>query len=550
VTEQTQVPSDAPAPGTPAPPPAPEHGGGWAPLRHPDFRRLWSAQFTSNVGSWMQTVAAQWVMISLTRSALLLSAISAAGSIPVLLLAIPAGTLGDLVDRKRLILASQLVMLVAAAVMAVLSAAGGLTPAVLLALLFAIGVGNAAGAPTWQTLSPELVPPPDRPQAIALGSVNQNLARAVGPAIGGVLLAATSAAIVFGVNAVSFVAVIVAVAITAIPVRKLTLPREHAVAAVRAGGRYVANSPQLLALIARSVAFILPAGALWALLPLVANHRLGLGSAGYGLLLGCVGVGALAAATLGPALRQRLSPAAIYALACVIVAAAALLLATTHSVALAVVALVAAGAAWITGLGLLGAAYQGQLPGWVKARGVSYYLVAFQGANAIGALALGGVAQGSSVSTALIVLAAMLAVAVPVTWRLALPAAVASAPLSEQPLPLPEVTPVQEGPVAITVDYQLAPGQADKFVAQSEELRRVRRRTGALHWHLHQDLADPNRFEELFVVGSWEEHERQHERLTGNELDVLNAIDTMLAPGETRTARHFAGIRPPRRHPG
>jgi MFS family permease len=548
VSEQTQVPSDPAVTGTAVAAPAPEHGGGWAPLRYADFRRLWAAQFTSNVGSWMQTVAAQWVMISLTSSALLLSAISAASSIPVLLLAIPAGTLGDLVDRKRLILASQLLMLIAAAVLAVLSAAGGLTPAVLLALLFLIGVGGAAGAPTWQTLSPELVPAPDRPQAIALGSVNQNLARAVGPAIGGVLLAATSAALVFGVNAVSFVAVIVAVAITAIPVRKLTLPREHAVAAVRAGGRYVANSPQLLSLIGRSIAFIFPAGALWALLPLVARHRLGLGSAGYGLLLGCVGVGALAAATLGPALRQRLSPASIYALACVVVAAASLLLATTHSIALAVVALVAAGAAWITGLGLLGAAYQGQLPAWVKARGVSYYLVAFQGANAIGALALGGVAQGSSVTTALLVLAAMLAVAVPVTWRLALPAAVASAPLSEEPLPLPALTSVQEGPVAIMVDYRLAPGQADAFIALSAELRRVRRRTGALHWHLHRDLADLDRFEEMFIVGSWEEHERQHERLAGHELDVLNTIDGMLAPGEQRTAHHFVGVRPPRRH--
>jgi MFS family permease len=278
-------------------------------MREPDFRRLWSAQFVSNIGSWMQTVAAQWVMLSLTTSALLVSAISAAASIPVLLLAVPAGALGDLADRKRLILATQLLMLLAAAALAVLSLESALTPAILLALLFVIGCGTAASAPTWQTLQPELVPAANRSDAIALGSVNQNLARAIGPALGGLLLAATSAAALFAVNAVSFVAVLVAVAVTAVPKRGVTLPVEHALDAARAGGRYVANSPTLLALIARATVFIFPAGATWALLPLVARHKLGLGSIGYGLLLGCVGVGALGAATFGPALRQRMARA-------------------------------------------------------------------------------------------------------------------------------------------------------------------------------------------------------------------------------------------------
>ena len=255
-------------------------------MRYSAFRRLWCAQFTSNIGSWMQTVAAQWVMTSLTSSALLLSAISAAGSIPVLLFAIPAGALGDLVDRKRLIVAGQLLMLVAAALLAVLSAVGGLTPSVLIALLFIIGAGGAISAPTWQTLQPELVPGDLRTPAIQLGSVNQNLARAVGPAIGGVLLAATSAALVFGVNAASFVAVVGVVMVTRIPARKSDLPREHALSAVRAGGRFVVSSPALLAVIVRAMAFVFFAGALWALLPLVARFRLGLGSGGTVCCLG------------------------------------------------------------------------------------------------------------------------------------------------------------------------------------------------------------------------------------------------------------------------
>jgi MFS family permease len=495
----------------------------------------------------MQTVAAQWVMISLTSSALLLSAIPAAGSIPVLLLAVPSGVLGDLLDRRRVILASQSLMLLAAIALAVLATAGAITPVLLLALLFVIGIGGAASAPTWQTLQPELVPPADRPQAIALGSVNQNLARAVGPALGGLLLAATSASIVFLANAVSFLAVLGAVAAAAIPARKLTLPREHAIAAVRAGGRYVVNSPTLLALVARAVAFIFPAGAIWALLPLVARDRLGLGSAGYGMLLGCVGIGALAAVTFGPAVRRRFTPRTLYALACVVVAAASILLAVTHSIELAVVALVAAGGAWITGLGLLGAGYQGELPPWVKARGLSYYLIAFQGANGIGSLALGGIAQASSVSTALFVVGAGLAIVVVATWRLALPAAAPSSGLSEQPLPLPDVeAPVAAGPVVITVDYPLASGKDSAFITAAVGLRRVRRRTGATHWHLTRDLADGDLFLETFVVGSWEEHERQHARLDGRGRAVLEEIDALLRPGEARVARHAVGVRPPR----
>ena len=495
----------------------------------------------------MQTVAAQWVMISLTNSALLLSAISAAGSLPIFLLAIPAGALGDLLDRRRLILASQALMLLAAVALAVLASTGGLTPGTLLGLLFVIGIGGAASAPTWQTLQPELVPLADRPQAIALGSVNQNLARAVGPAIGGLLLAATSAAFVFLANAVSFVAVLGAVAVTAVPALTRSLPREHVAAAVRSGGRFVINSPTLLALIVRASAFIFPAGAIWALLPLVARHRLGLGSAGYGVLLGCVGLGALGAATFGPALRRHVAPRAIYVLACLALAIAALALAITHSTAVAVAALIVAGAAWITALGLLGAAYQGELPRWVKARGLSYYLVAFQGANAIGALVLGAVAQANSVAVALDVVAASLTVVAATTWPLALPASAAGIALSEVPLPLPHLNPpVKEGPIVISVTYHIRPGKHTAFLQAARELRRTRRRTGATHWHLHQDLADSNLFEEMFVVGSWQDHERQHARLQGREREVLDTIDDLLQTGEPRVASHALAIRPTR----
>lgn len=497
----------------------------------------------------MQTVAAQWVMLSLTRSALLIAAVQAASSLPVFALAIPSGALGDLVDRRRLILVTQVVMLVAAAAMAVLSAAGVLTAGALLALLFLIGCGTAASAPTWQTLQPELAPPDQRPEAIALGSVNQNLARAIGPAVGGLLLAATSAAVVFGVNALSFVAVVGAVAVTAIPARAETIGREHAVDAVRAGGRYVANSPVLLALIVRAAGFIFPAGAVWALLPLVARGRLHLGSLGYGLLLGCVGVGALLAATYGPALRRALTPPALYAAAATAVAAGAVVLAVSHSVALDAVALVWAGAAWITGIGLLGAAYQTSMPAWVKARGMSYYLIAFQGSNAIGALVFGALAGATTTSTALVVMAVVLAGVVLLLWRLPLPAPETQDVVSADPWPLPDIgdDPSGTGPVMVQVVWRVGEERVGEFLAGVAQLRRLRRRTGAISWRIYRDTSDTAALIETFVVGSWEEHERQHARLSAADLKTIDAASELTEDPAERPVRHLLAV-PTGRH--
>jgi MFS family permease len=528
-------------------------GSGWAPMREPDFRRLWSAQFVSNIGSWMQTVAAQWVMLSLTTSALLVTAISAASSIPVLLLAVPAGALGDLADRKRLIFATQVLMLLAAAALAVLSVESALTPTLLLVLLFVIGCGSAASAPTWQTLQPELVKPESRSEAIALGSVNQNLARAIGPALGGLLLAATSASVLFGVNALSFVAVLVAVAATAVPKRNLTLPVEHALDAARAGGRFVANSPTLLALIARATAFIFPAGATWALLPLVARHKLGLGSTGYGLLLGCVGVGALGAATFGPALRARIAPRVLYSCSSLVIAASAIMLAFSSSVLLDAVALVASGGAWISGIGLLAAAYQTQMPPWVKARGMSYYLIAFQGSNAVGGLAFGAVAQASSVTDSFLAISGCLLVGSLATWRLALPRAVALEAEPGEPwllpqLEIPEGTDgADAGPVLVRALWSVEPAKLDDFEALARELRRLRRRTGASSWRLYHEAEDEHELVETFIVGSWAEHERQHARLSAEDAAVIAQLELTLRAGSRRVVDHSIAVATGRR---
>jgi MFS family permease len=526
-----------------APPASSTAHSGWAPLSYPDFRRLWTAQFVSNIGTWMQTVAAQWVMLSLTSSATLVASIGAAASLPVLLLGIPAGALGDLIDRKKLIAGSQLLMLLAATGLAGAAAAHALTPALLLALLFLIGCGSAASASTWQTLQPELVPGPARTEAIALGSVNLNLARAVGPALGGALLAASSAAVVFGVNAASFVAVLAAVALTAIPRRPAAVPPEHALDATRAGGRFVANSPALLGLIARAALFVFPAGATWALLPLVASNKLGLGSGGYGLLLGCVGLGAIGAATFGPGLRRRLSPRALYALAAALVAGAAAVLAASSTVGIDAVVLVVGGAAWILCLGLLGASYQSTMPPWVKARGMSYYLVAFQGSIAVGAITYGAVAEANSLDAGLLAVAGTLVVALAVTWPLPLPrpAGIDTHPVDPLPLPATEVA-GDAGTIMVTIHWPVREDAASSFLALAKDLQRLRRRTGAISWRLYQSVEQPADFVETFIDGSWDEHMRQHARLYPSDAAVLADLDATLRPGETRSVEHSVAV--------
>jgi MFS family permease len=530
---------------TPIAEPAPGRSG-WSPLRFTAFRRWWLANLTSNVGSWMQTVAAQWVMTTLTSSAFLVGAIQGT-NLPVLLLAVPGGVLGDLLNRKKLIIAGQAVMLASAAALGALDLAGLVTPAVLLILLCGVGVGQGLTGPIAQTLQPELVPASERPQAIALGSVNQNLARAIGPAIGGLLLAATSAALVFFVNAASFLAVIGVVAIVSVPARVLTLPREHVRSATIAGARFVRNSPALLAIMVRAAAFAFFASGVWALLPLVARHTLGLGSGGYGLLLGAVGIGAVLGATFSPAIRGALSPRALMAACAAAIAACGVVLAVSHVAVIDGALLALSGMGWILGLGQLNASFQSTLPSWVKARGMAFYTVAFQGASGTGALALGAVAQATSLKTGLLVLAAGLIAGAAATFRLSLPrpGQIDVTPADAMPLPV-----IPEGPVGrvfVTASYDVAPGNEEAFLAYSDRLKHFRQRTGGMRWGLFVDEQKSGRYLETFLVETWEEHERQHVRATEHDANLLEQLDGLLVPGTHREVHHYLTA-PPQSH--
>src|SRR3954449_314136 len=327
----------------------------WAPLKIKLYRWLLIAQFASNIGTWMQTVGAQWLMGDLTHDPLQVALVQTATSLPVFLLGFPAGAVGDVFDRRRVLLVSQAFMLAAAALLAFLTFKDDVTPWVLLGVTFAIGAGRALTAPSWQAVQPQLVGRALIPQAAALGAASVNVARAVGPALGGALVAAAGAAYVFGVNAVSFLGVLAVLVMWRRVHVESPLGPEHVRGALRAGTRYVRSSPRMKAILARSAVFVVFASAMWALLPIVARSQLGLGSGGYGLLLGAVGVGAVLGTATLPRLRARFSLDHVVAGAGVAFALACAVLAWVHVVAIVGVALVVTGFAWIAALSSLNA---------------------------------------------------------------------------------------------------------------------------------------------------------------------------------------------------
>ena len=522
--------------------PATSNPSAWGPFRSRDFARMASAQFLSNVGGWMQTIGAQELMLTLTTSATLVALIQTAAGLPVVLLAVPAGAIGDLVDRRRLLIASQAFMLLAALALAGLTLAGLVTPWVLLALIFAVGAGQTLTSPTWQTLQPELVAPEDRTQAIALGAVNQNLSRAVGPAIGGALYAASGAAALFFVNAASFVPVLGAVARWRGGARpRSAAAPEQVLGAMRAGARYIAASPSLRVILLRAGMFMFFANSIWALLPLVARTRLHLGSGGYGLLLGGVGIGAVAGAAVLPRLRTRVTPQSLMSVSTLAFAGVTLALAYVHANAAAAAALVIGGFTWILVLSTLNSLYQSALPGWAKARGMSYYLVVFQGAGALGSAAFGVFAQSSGLTHALLAAAVGLALVAFVGLRLPFKPIAPQELLPGGDWPTPQLVDatVPEGAVMVSVEYRPRAGLEQDLLDALHAARYARRRTGAVSWRAWRDAADPGHVLEQFIVGSWNEHLRQHERVSRRDEERFDAIKAMTDPDRPATVTHW-----------
>jgi MFS family permease len=515
----------------------------WSPLRHPAFRALWIAQTVSNVGTWMQTVGAQWLIVSLGGSAFTVSLVQTATTLPTFLVGLVAGALGDIFDRRKIMIGSQAFMLLAAALLGGLTLADQIGVATVLLLTFAIGLGSALLRPSWQAVQPELVESDEIPQAAALNGVSMNMARAVGPAIGGVVVAVANAGAVFIANAVSFLGVIAVLLRWKRPAQESALGAEHLLQAIRTGTRYVRWSPRLRAVLWRTLAFCAFSSALWALLPVIAHRRLGLGSGGYGLLLGAVGVGAIAGAFALPAARRRWSPDGVVVAGTLAFVVASLVLGFVRSVPVVALALVLAGMAWIGVLSLLNASAQVALPAWVRARGMGMYLLVFQGGQAFGSALWGLVATHTSLPTALVAVAGGLLVALAISsrrHRLATPFELDLSPSVHWTEPELAVEPAPDRPVLVRTVYRIAPENHDEFREVMRRLGRSRRRTGAERWSLYQDVADPDRFIENFVVRSWDDHLRQHyERSTKLDASLEQRAHELTVDGSEPETEHM-----------
>jgi MFS family permease len=480
----------------------------------PVFRALWIATVVSNVGTWMQNVGAAWLMMSLSPSPTLVALVQAATSLPVFLVGLPAGALADIVDRRRLLLWTQGWMLVTTAILSGLTFHNVVTPWVLLTLTFALGLGAALDAPAWQAIVSELVPRSDLQAAVTLNGVGFNVARAVGPALGGIVVAVAGVGAVFLLNAVSFLGVLMVLFRWQRTPRENALPPEHVLGAMRAGLRYVRYAVSVRAVFIRTGLVMLCGSALWALLPLVARAELGLDAISYGMLLGALGVGAVAGATILPRIRQRIAVDPLIAGATVLFAAVTIALAYVQAFAWLCVAMAGGGLAWITLMSSFNTAVQTSVPAWVRARALAVYLLVSQGGLAAGSVVWGAVAGHMGTTTALLCAACGLILGLVVTVYYHIDReAVDVTPSLHWPEPTMTGAPrPEDGPVLVTIEYHIDPHHAGDFAAAMQDLSVVRRRDGAMYWELFRDGADPCRYLEIFLTESWAEHLRQHTR--------------------------------------
>jgi len=520
-----------------------------APLRNRVYRDLFIASFVSNIGTWMQNVGAQWFLVEKHSSALIVALVQTASLGPTLVLGLLAGVLADLFDRRRLLMVLQSYAVLVTLALAVVTYLGRLGPTSLLMFTVALGCASALTGPAWQAIQPELVPREQIPAAATLSSVSANVARAIGPAIGGVVVAWAGPAAVFGINAISFAGIIVVLAGWKRPKQSAPIEREHLGQAIITGLEYVRNGPIFRRILLRAGLFVFPASALFALLPVAAAHTWHLGASGYGVALGEIGFGAVLAVVIAAQVRQNVSANALLAVGAAVYGCAPLAVAWLPFAA-ATPVLVLSGMAWLITLTTLNAEAQLVLPRWVRARGLSVYLLVFTGSQALGSYMWGLVATRAGLNVALIWSAVLLGAA-----------ALSVAALPLRPFPAdrsldvstawPEPTVVFEphpndGPVLVNTRYRVSTENLDPFVEAMSAVRRSRLRTGGHSWRLYHSPEDPDTVIERFTVPSWSEFQRQHtERWLDYDHEAVSKAVGYTIDG-TSNQQYYLAFRVPR----
>jgi MFS family permease len=520
----------------------------WNPFRSRVFAVIWGATVAANIGTWMYTAAAGWLMTSLSSDPLIVSLVQVANSLPMFLFALPAGALADIVDKRMLLLVVEIATTIVSFIFAGLVWFGLVNPANLLFFVFLIGIGAALSAPPWQAIVPSLVPKDDLPAAVAANSIGVNVSRAIGPALGGVLINILGIASPFVINGVSNVGTIAALVWWRPPPSGGHLPPERFISAMRAGVRYAANDPALRATLIRAAAFFFFASTYWALLPLVARNQLHGGPELYGGLLGAIGVGAICAIfVLGP-LRTKLGPNRVVAIGTIGTAAALVLFGLARNPAVAVAASLLAGICWLVSLATLNVSAQFSIPNWVRGRGLAIYVTAFFGSMTAGSVVWGQVAGmvGLPMTHFIAAAGALLAIALSWRWKLQAGSGADLAPSMHWPAPaISDDVEADHGPVAVTVEYVVLEADREAFLVAVAKLGRERRRDGAFDWEILEDAAQPGRFIEAFWLETWLEHLYQHERVTNADRVVQAQVDAFHHDGIPNVT-HFVSAKPRR----
>lgn len=513
----------------------------WQPLHQRVFRMLWIATVVSNIGSWMSDIGVNWTMLSLSADPLAVALVQAASSLPMFLFVLPAGVLADIIERRKILLFSQVWSFCAAAGLALLSFTGNVTPEVLLAATFLLSTGAALSSPAFQAIVPDLVDKQELSPAIALNSLGINISRAIGPALGGLILSFAGPWMVFLLNALSVVGVAVVLHRWKPQATVQRLPPEHFFTAIRGGLRYVHAAPVLQNVLARTVAFFLFGSAGWAMLPLVARRELGLGPGGYGIMLACIGVGAICGAVLLPKLRKRLNADQMMVAASLLFAITMLALAFIRHVWLLNAFEFFTGFSWIAVLSTLNVGAQRSAARWVKARALAVYLTVFFGSMTVGSAIWGKLASEFGVAWSLCAatVGMVLGATTVLRWRLEKDAALNLDILDPAGGTANITIPHERGPVMVSCEYRIDPQDTHEFTLAMQDMRRVRRRTGAMGWAVYEDAVQPGVFVETWVMGSWIEHLRQHERHTVNDQRIRERVLAFHQGDEPPVVRHL-----------
>lgn len=528
------------------PSPAIKNSSAWAPLLFPVFKMIWLAALVSNIGTWMEAVGESWLMATLTTNPLLISLIQASIALPIFLLALPAGALADILDRRRYLLILQIIMCITVLILALITWFQLISPATLLLMAFIIGVFTAFSGPTWQAIVPELIPKELLPAAIILNSAAINVARIAGPALAGIIIATIGPAAVFAINSLSFLGIIIVLKTWHPEPVINSLPVERFYSAMRVGLRYTLNSPILRNILARTFCFFIFSSSVMALLPLLVRKELSRGPESYGLMVGLFGLGAIVGVLLLPALRRKCNYDRLITLGSIVFSLSGLILCIGKFFYLDCLALFIAGIAWLMVLSTFNTGVLLVAPSWVRARASSLYLAILSLGMVIGSIVWGFVASQYSVQVALFASVIGLIITTGLVRFFSLddistiditPTTLFSSP------PAIDKSKYYHGPVMVMIEYIIDPEQHKVFSQEMLLMRDIRLRDGSFFWNLFIDSDNPKKVVECFMVESWLEHLRQHERSTAYDEKIHRKIHRFHKASKPPKVSHLIGYK-------